>query len=626
MEKPQPRKRGRPPITKNYTNPLESPMAISSMQVQKQGTASFSKPLMKVGQLTPTPKKRRQNSVTGGNISFTDNSPLASSPLSFNSAYQPNSITKKGRYRGIILSTPVKQRSTSSSSLTHLSTPTSNDHPLGFKANVRSSPPVAPITPFTENLQSREHRLRKNSPLNNNVDDPSQMMSEVPSEETRKFSLSLSIDGGGKATIGSLSSQGQLRTQSVVRNPDTYDNTSADIIERKHVLNLLKKMKNNSHINKLKRSCNFKKFSLSSNSLSSMNGDNAVNAPSISSPTFLVSTDTELKIEEKEHRKPLILPSTPPPPPPSSSSQVINSSAIFKPGTSPASRLDQLLLDSNVSLSPASFSRPVTKSPHIPSKKGYNGQTTTPKRLLISPKAKTNIANTPKTKNTSGEHIVFKFSSGDPVLLTDDNYLGDQQWQDNGTNILPSTSPNRQMCFNTPPSFLNLGSPGASLFSPFTQRRNSGVLIPNNTNVVTSVAEPETPKYVNISLPISSSLGLTPFVNIWASPHTQLTKDILRLNGSAINETIAVQQGTKNNDDSASSPRAKIDKNKFNDENSNEQLDPIIQSFEGEQSKNIPLNANNDILQDNHNTNEGDSSKGKLDDARIALKSLITER
>ena len=53
VDKSMIKKRGRPPITKDYPDPLQSPMAHSSMQVQKQGPRSFAKPLMKVGQCSP---------------------------------------------------------------------------------------------------------------------------------------------------------------------------------------------------------------------------------------------------------------------------------------------------------------------------------------------------------------------------------------------------------------------------------------------------------------------------------------------------------------------------------------------------------------------------------------------
>lgn len=92
------KKRGRPPITKDYPNPLQSPMAHSSMQVQKQGPHSFAKPLMKVGQSSPSPNKRR--------LSIDHHHNLA------------GNYEKMGRYRGVLLSTPTKKSSTNGSTPT----------------------------------------------------------------------------------------------------------------------------------------------------------------------------------------------------------------------------------------------------------------------------------------------------------------------------------------------------------------------------------------------------------------------------------------------------------------------------------------------------------------------------
>ena len=59
----QSKKRGRPPIIKDYLNPLESPMALSSMIVQRQGIKNFTKPLMKVTQFSSIPKSSKRINV-----------------------------------------------------------------------------------------------------------------------------------------------------------------------------------------------------------------------------------------------------------------------------------------------------------------------------------------------------------------------------------------------------------------------------------------------------------------------------------------------------------------------------------------------------------------------------------
>lgn len=130
MDKSMIKKRGRPPITKDYPNPLQSPMAHSSMQVQKQGPHSFAKPLMKVGQSSPSPNKRR---------------------LSIDHHHNLAATTRKGRYRGVLLSTPTKKSSTNGS--TPISTPSSNDSYNNTvfsetrKTFLQSSPPIMTSSP-----------------------------------------------------------------------------------------------------------------------------------------------------------------------------------------------------------------------------------------------------------------------------------------------------------------------------------------------------------------------------------------------------------------------------------------------------------------------------------------------
>ena len=164
MDKSMIKKRGRPPITKDYPNPLQSPMAHSSMQVQKQGPHSFAKPLMKVGQSSPSPNKRR---------------------LSIDHHHNLAATTRKGRYRGVLLSTPTKKSSTNGS--TPISTPSSNDSYNNTvfsetrKTFLQSSPPIMTSSPAFQ---------KKNDYM-------------FPSQD--QFKLSLTITESGKAVIaGSL--------------------------------------------------------------------------------------------------------------------------------------------------------------------------------------------------------------------------------------------------------------------------------------------------------------------------------------------------------------------------------------------------------------------------------------
>ncbi|CCH58719.1 hypothetical protein TBLA_0A09320 [Henningerozyma blattae CBS 6284] len=80
------RRRGRPPLTKTYADPLQSPMAHSSQQVQRLGTLGFTKPLMRVPAAAPSPLRHTRRADT---------------PRT-----PHRSLTKKGRFRGVLLATP----------------------------------------------------------------------------------------------------------------------------------------------------------------------------------------------------------------------------------------------------------------------------------------------------------------------------------------------------------------------------------------------------------------------------------------------------------------------------------------------------------------------------------------
>ncbi|SCV03646.1 LAMI_0H09824g1_1 [Lachancea mirantina] len=201
------RKRGRPPLRKDYKDPMKSPMAHSSMQMQKMGLA-FSKPLMKVnaaGYSSPSPRKRHSNSWS--------ESPLIGSA----------GPTKNGRYRGVLLATPAKRARTDISS--------------------------SPLTPSDElfSSESRKRELRS-SPIEFETDESSTKKKSVsawadptrPLEPSFKFSLCVGQDG--KATIATPAGiDGSADAVPAVNDKEPVGPTAS--FDRGKVLGLLKKMK-----------------------------------------------------------------------------------------------------------------------------------------------------------------------------------------------------------------------------------------------------------------------------------------------------------------------------------------------------------------------------------------------
>ncbi|SCV06179.1 LANO_0H23838g1_1 [Lachancea nothofagi CBS 11611] len=202
------RKRGRPPLLKEYADPMKSPMAFSSLQMQKVTAATFTKPLMKVSVLgnkaAPSPKKRRKNSTASDSSS-------------------PGSV-KKNRYRGVILATPVKQQRFQQGS-----------SPLTPGDNVFSSEP-------------RRHPIRS-SPL-----EPECQISDTPpslspngrkahSLDQTKFNFSLCVGNDGKARIDG--SPAVLTKHSHSAGSSAGQKSPLTGFDKSIVLGLLKKMKSN---------------------------------------------------------------------------------------------------------------------------------------------------------------------------------------------------------------------------------------------------------------------------------------------------------------------------------------------------------------------------------------------
>ncbi|QHS76177.1 Msa1p [Saccharomyces paradoxus] len=437
MDKSMIKKRGRPPITKDYPNPLQSPMAHSSMQVQKQGPHSFAKPLMKVGQSSPSPNKRR---------------------LSIDHHHNLAATTRKGRYRGVLLSTPTKKSGNNGS--TPISTPSSNDSYNNTvfsetrKSFLQSSPPIMTSSPAFQ---------KKNDYV-------------FPSPD--QFKLSLTITESGKAVIaGSLpfsplskSSHSLMSNNNkmILPNDKIHKNSkkSAPKFEKKRILSLLRQMKNEKDCDALPEV-----------------------GPAKSSRSDII--DTELPTIIETSASPIgsarngnaVLTHPPQSPPPS---------AQLKPPSTPKSSLEfRTGFTPNVALNSVSLNNTLVKSTNATSSGNNNNHNSNSVTNIADANTLLTLTNSPgvflsprnkmlpKSTTASSEQqqeFVFKFSSGDPLLLTDD---ADGNWPEMLFNI--SNTPRRQKCFNTPPSWINFGSPG--LFSP---PRSSNVMVNGATTATTS--------------------------------------------------------------------------------------------------------------------------------------------
>ncbi|EJS41685.1 YOR066W [Saccharomyces arboricola H-6] len=440
MDKSMIKKRGRPPITKDYPNPLQSPMAHSSMQVQKQGPRSFAKPLMKVGQCSPSPNKRR---------------------LSVDHHHNLAATTRKGRYRGVLLSTPTKKSGTRGS--TPISTPSSNDSYSNTifsesrKTFLQSSPPIMSSSP---GFQKRNDCM-------------------FPGPD--QFKLSLTITESGKAVIAGSppfsplskathplmknSNRKLLHSEKIVKS----DKKTVPKFEKKRILSLLRQMKNDKDCNMFSEIYPLK------------SGKSDIVDTEL--PTIIETSASPVNGNRNIN---VLLPHQPQSPPPSAQ--------LIPPSTPKSSLQFRTGFTPNIALNQVSFNdtliKPATNGMGSNNNNNNNNnnkdQTNIPANntmadantlltltnspgIFLSPRNKM-LPKSTTMSNEQHQEFVFKFSGGDPLLLTDD---ADGNWPEMLFNL--SNTPRRQKCFNTPPSWVNFGSPG--LFSP-----------PRSSNVMTNSA------------------------------------------------------------------------------------------------------------------------------------------
>lgn len=416
MEKPV-RKRGRPPITKEYSNPLESPMAQSSMKVQKLGAQSFSRPMMKVGHTTPSPRNRRtSNSHNSGHCAQQDGC---------NSA--PGSTTKKGRYRGVLLTTPTKKNGTSRSA-TASSTPSSTDSIFrsSSRMSLKSSPPVPTWNPAGD---------------------------KSTNDGFQQFKFALTIGENGRATIAGSSPLSSPNKAEVTGTADSENGGSQvpkvqngiSTTEKNRVLSLLKRMRNTTATtNKNKGgSADALENAHSQEVIAEGNSMNTSNGMSSNSVTHKASQ----------------APSTP------------RATFAVRTGFTPNAGIDHVLLD-------------IISTPKAGLLGGNDGNSTSlglPSSIIaFSPKGRTPIRassvlqqrcrgidqekNQGDKQELQRQQYVFKFLSADPLLLTDDV---EGNWSEINYSNAQGSPKHHQICFNTPPSWVNWGSPRA--FTPLRQ-------------------------------------------------------------------------------------------------------------------------------------------------------------
>lgn len=432
-----PRKRGRPPLTKNYDNPMESPMAHSSIAVQKLGGPNFIKPMMKVDMMTPKKRKQQNGSPppsASSSSSFSNNGTETSTTHHEND-HNNSLLTHSGRYRGVILNTPLKNNhnhnynnnnNNANTSLTpdsssQMSTPHMNNKYINHNNS----------TEQRSNMDSQQSSIFSSAKKNSNSPTKNQYMdayletsTEFSSSTSKnKFSLSLNINSNGKASIGpvSLNNDNNISQQQQQQDhhPPKLNN---------HIIDLLKQMKYNN---------------LKENTVNKLNQEIVIEPP----PTSASSSNNDNQVFK--------IPKTP---------KFDNNNHTLRTGFTPLFTLDKLLSPSrDISTTNVSNASKTEPTYNIPPQLSLPSDVTEKnnKNMLLNTKLAFKVAN----------------DSGDPILMNEDSTR---------TNINSNssfTSPKITVpTFNTPPSFMNLGSPNGLFFSPFNKKRNPSILMPETSN------------------------------------------------------------------------------------------------------------------------------------------------
>ncbi|KAL3233561.1 hypothetical protein RNJ44_03601 [Nakaseomyces bracarensis] len=496
------RRRGRPQLTKDYADPLQSPMAHSSMQVQRQGKKSFAKPMMKVV-ATPSPKKRRMSNVD----------------------VQSPSVTKKGRHRGTILSSPMKRGEESMSS-TPVSTPNSHSS-MYFSVSrntLQSSPPMMFSSPMPGKVPTVQRGYiemsgGKNLKLALTVNEKGEAVisgagktdetasdassalkkmrftaesfgrsNAVASSETNDLSIDSSTnfsDGVSNVNIANVnnvitgsvtsdvtrdisSEESQVKDTKLSGNP-TMSKVNQKTFDKKEVLTLLKKMNFNAQ-NKSKPNAT------------------CTTAPSEN------EVKPRLELEQNDNLPKISLNGQDP-----KSPCTPRSTFQFKTGFTPKFGIDSVLADeftsprfakrlasheNQTSVNISSPEHNLTLTPK--SRRNLRALEGFPFNQFLAPNFQQSqekqLTRTPiTTVDSSDSQYVFKFSGGDPLLITEDS---DGNWPDVVYHQF-SSSPRKSKVFNTPPSWINFGSPG-----PLSPLRRNSTTIQGASTIMKTIGSP----------------------------------------------------------------------------------------------------------------------------------------
>lgn len=388
-------------------------MAHSSIKVQRLGAQSFSRPMMKVGQTTPSPRKRRTSSSYG------------QSAQNDTSVSAPGSTTKKGRYRGVLLTTPIKKNGTNRS-ITASSTPSSTDSIFrsSSRMSLKSSPPV---------------------PMWNAVGE------KDAGDGIQQFKFALTIGENGRATIaGSSPHSSPSKVEADEKSSEIPQDQKApngiSSTEKNRVLSLLRRMRNTTAVSSRNKS--------NESDLLSAGGCAAESGEEISRDFTDEAASGSILLKSPQP------PSTP------------RTSFAVKTGFTPNAGIDQVLLDivstPKAGLCSGNDSNMAWLS-QASSIIAFSPKNRTPMRGPTGlqqqrPRVGGQDKDQREKLDSQRQQYVFKFLSADPLLLTDDV---EGNWSE--MNYNQSQPSHHQICFNTPPSWVNWGSPRA--FSP--QRRDS---------------------------------------------------------------------------------------------------------------------------------------------------------
>ncbi|AMD21233.1 HEL047Cp [Eremothecium sinecaudum] len=465
-----PRKRGRPSILKGYPDPMKSPMAYSSLQVQKSNQC-FNKPLMRIPTATTSPARFKspvKKQYSGSSkLMFVDESLRGAA----NEGSDGAASKQAPRFRGIVMNTPKKSVGGIANSSSPI-TPSDQLFSSVSRNQLRSSPPAMVHDDFSSPLKKRcvvgDGRAElEGSRLGWNAD------ATVSSDGNGSgFKFVLCIDKEGKACISDCATSAPSAVAAATKTEKqdvasiTDSNKRAEGIQddsvvkfdKKRVLGLLKQMS--------------KRSGLRTEDNGSESG----------APGVVMITGKQSTLKDPEHAE---FPVCPPPAPPNSAAVPMtprcSSVFQFKTGFTPCHMSIGELL------------------------------TSTPPKGPNCDKLTVPTMNTPSINNACGyqqDHYVFKLSSGDPLLMNDEYSEMLAQVSDDPSELLQIlTSPKRTLCFNTPPSYLSAESPRKpSLMKP------DGQLHTNSANAVTRIDDqPSTPTATMIEN-TTTTLQCTPLI------------------------------------------------------------------------------------------------------------------